>query len=120
MVPEGADPSLPHKGKKLSKSFSEGQFMIPPVTEGPLRQAEPPQVSAVANSDIMVVSKMAWGTEGPLRRAETPQVSAVANSDIMVVSLRVKLVEEKYPALTGGWSGLPDGQLGFLGNPVPI
>eukprot|EP00959_Pyramimonas_sp_CCMP1952_P143077 2995578-Pyramimonas_sp.AAC.1 len=26
--------------------------------------------------------------------------------------------EENYPALTGGWSGLPDGQLGFPGNPV--
>eukprot|EP00976_Prorocentrum_cordatum_P063018 1176948-Prorocentrum_minimum.AAC.6 len=34
--------------------------------------------------------------------------------------------EESYPALTGGWSGLPDGQLGFprpvryQGSPLPI
>eukprot|EP00959_Pyramimonas_sp_CCMP1952_P040467 846183-Pyramimonas_sp.AAC.1 len=28
--------------------------------------------------------------------------------------------EENYRALTGGWSGLPDGQPGFLGNPVAI
>eukprot|EP00959_Pyramimonas_sp_CCMP1952_P065473 1366878-Pyramimonas_sp.AAC.1 len=28
--------------------------------------------------------------------------------------------EENYPALTGGWSGCPDGQLGFPGNPAAI
>eukprot|EP00959_Pyramimonas_sp_CCMP1952_P061737 1290026-Pyramimonas_sp.AAC.2 len=27
---------------------------------------------------------------------------------------------ENYPALTGGWSGFPDGQLGFLGNPAAV
>eukprot|EP00959_Pyramimonas_sp_CCMP1952_P372368 7798027-Pyramimonas_sp.AAC.1 len=31
-----------------------------------------------------------------------------------------RIVEENYPAITVGWSGLPDGQLGFLGNPVTI
>eukprot|EP00976_Prorocentrum_cordatum_P065718 1178025-Prorocentrum_minimum.AAC.2 len=28
--------------------------------------------------------------------------------------------EESYPALTGGWSGRPDGQLGFPGNPAAM
>ena len=28
--------------------------------------------------------------------------------------------EENYPALTGGWSGCPDGQLGFPGNPAAM
>eukprot|EP00959_Pyramimonas_sp_CCMP1952_P294191 6153458-Pyramimonas_sp.AAC.2 len=28
------------------------------------------------------------------------------------------LAEEYYPAFTGGWSRLPDGQLGFPGNPA--
>ena len=28
--------------------------------------------------------------------------------------------KENYPALTGGWSGCPDGQLGFPGNPAAM
>eukprot|EP00959_Pyramimonas_sp_CCMP1952_P299344 6260875-Pyramimonas_sp.AAC.1 len=31
-----------------------------------------------------------------------------------------RIIEENYPALTGGWSGCPNGQLGFPGNPAAI
>eukprot|EP00976_Prorocentrum_cordatum_P092267 1188858-Prorocentrum_minimum.AAC.2 len=46
--------------------------------------------------------------------------SVVCKGRSGLISLRPNGAEENYPALTGGWSGRPDGQLGFPGNPAAI
>ena len=53
------------------------------------------------------------------RRKSAFQFSIIRDAVMMLVNKQIH-IEENYPALTGGLSGRPDGQLGFPGNPAAI
>eukprot|EP00976_Prorocentrum_cordatum_P045509 918946-Prorocentrum_minimum.AAC.1 len=54
----------------------------------------------------------------PLVGIGSPPIKSAPH--IVTPPLRSPFTEENYPALTGGWSGFPNWQLGFPGNPVAI